>query len=55
MSWIVFLAKKIKGELRASGETIPQWVKISELGNYNLVPNVKNAIDNTRVFLQKKK
>ncbi len=52
----VFISNKdYVGELKNSPETIPQWVKISELDNYNLLPNVKNAIETALKFLKMSK
>lgn len=40
----VFFALNFSGSLKKSSETEPQWIKISELDYYNLLPNVKNAV-----------
>lgn len=37
----LFVCTKFSGKLRATDETIPEWVSISELGQYDLLPNVK--------------
>nr|AIA14293.1 NUDIX domain protein [uncultured bacterium] len=53
MSWDVFIAQKISGEMRQSNdETTPVWYKIEELDSLTLIVNVKNAIDNALKFLQ---
>lgn len=41
--WRVFLCKNYSGEIKNSEETIPEWVKISNLEDYNLLPNTKNV------------
>ena len=40
----VFATNLFMGELKTNDEAEPVWVKISELDNYNLLPNVKKAI-----------
>jgi 8-oxo-dGTP diphosphatase len=40
-----FIVNNYSGELMASEETIPEWIKISELENMTLVANVKKAIE----------
>lgn len=42
--WDVFVAVSFSGELKESDETIPEWVKISEVSKLNLLPNTENAI-----------
>ena len=44
-SWTVFLCRGYSGELVTSSETYPEWLKISEVGKYNLLPNVEKAIE----------
>ena len=46
MFWRVYRARNFSGELRSTDETTPEWVLIEQLDNYNLLPNVKNAITN---------
>lgn len=46
MFWRVYFAKNFSGELVSTDETTPEWILIEELDNYNLLPNVKNAIMN---------
>jgi len=49
----VYFSSKFKGGLRRSSETEPEWIKLSKLYKYNLLPNVKNAILNARQSLIK--
>ncbi|MDP3726939.1 MAG: NUDIX domain-containing protein [bacterium] len=42
-SWHVFVAKEYSGELKASDETIPEWVKINEISKLDLLPNTEKA------------
>ncbi len=41
----VFLCNEYSGELTATEETKPEWVKISSLDSYWLLPHVKEAIE----------
>lgn len=41
----VFVADKYIGNLRKTEETTPEWINISDLKNYNLLPNVEKAIN----------
>jgi len=41
--WRVFLCRDYKGEIKESEESVPQWVEIEKLDQYNLLPNIKNA------------
>jgi 8-oxo-dGTP pyrophosphatase MutT (NUDIX family) len=49
-NWRVFEVKAYEGELRATEETIPEWVAIENIEQLDkegkLLPNIKNAIDN---------
>lgn len=40
----LFVCDKYSGSLHASDETTPEWVKIDELDNYTLLPNVKRIV-----------
>lgn len=51
--WDVFVAREFEGELSDSEETIPEWVKISEVGKLNLLPNTENAIQEGLQLLNK--
>lgn len=42
--WLVYKVKKFTGNLKSVHETQPEWVKIDNLKNYNLLPNVAKAI-----------
>lgn len=42
-AWRVFLCREYKGEIKESDESIPEWVDIDKMDNYNLLPNIKNA------------
>lgn len=46
----VFMTTKFSGKLKKSGETEPVWVSISELKQYNLLPNVEKAIVTARNY-----
>ena len=52
--WTVFWAQRYSGELRESAETRPEWVGVSDLAQYNLLPNVANAIKQTTDFKNEK-
>lgn len=41
--WRVFLCRDYSGEIKESDETVPVWIQIEELDNYNLLPNTKNV------------
>jgi len=40
----VFVCKRFTGTLKGSSETTPEWVEITKLDKYNLLPNVKEII-----------
>jgi len=40
----VFICDSYSGELRKTDETEPLWIKISDLDNYNLLPNIKQIV-----------
>lgn len=44
-TWRVFLCTKYIGEIKPSTETTPEWVEIENLDKYNLIVNVRNAIE----------
>ncbi len=52
-TWRVFIAKQFHGELRESEETAPEWVRIADLGQYNLIPNVHRAVQDGLKFLRR--
>lgn len=45
VTWVVFLVKKISGNLRETDEAIPEWVKIEDVSKLNLLPNTEHAIN----------
>jgi 8-oxo-dGTP diphosphatase len=49
-NWYVFLCKNYSGELKSSEETEPFWVNIKDLGNFKLLPNVKEAISSAKLI-----
>jgi 8-oxo-dGTP diphosphatase len=40
----LFVCSKYVGSLKASEETTPEWVNISDLDKYSLLPNVKRIV-----------
>lgn len=40
----VFLCRDYHGEIRRGSTELPQWIKISELKKYPLLPNVEKAV-----------
>lgn len=44
-SWKVFVCKKYSGQLRPTEEVTPEWVEITQLGKYKLLPNVREVIE----------
>lgn len=52
-SWKVFICKEYSGEMQTDGEeTIPEWVKISELNEYWLSPGIKIAVSEGIKYLE---
>lgn len=51
----IFLAKRYKGELMESSETIPAWTFVDDITNINLLPNVDKAIMAAQKFLKDNK
>ncbi|MFH1833348.1 MAG: NUDIX domain-containing protein [Candidatus Levyibacteriota bacterium] len=49
-SWHVFLCLKFSGEIKESEETIPEWVKTSDLDKYQLLANVKQTVEDAIKF-----
>lgn len=47
----VFLCDTSTGELKSSTETEPEWIKLSEISQYNLLPNVQKAVETAYHFL----
>jgi len=50
-SWRVYLCKSYTGSITPSTETTPEWITISDLEKYDLLPNVKNAVMAALEFL----
>lgn len=50
-SWHVFIARRFTGQLSRSDETQPEWVRVSVLDDYTLLPNVKKAVVDGLRFL----
>lgn len=50
-SWRVFICKEYGGELEGSEETTPEWVELSKLSTYQLLPNVQKAALEGQKFL----
>ncbi len=44
-SWTVYICHQWQGELKDDHETIPEWISISQIENYPLIGNVKDAIN----------
>lgn len=40
----LFVCEKYNGSLQSSEETTPEWIEISELDSYDLLPNVKRIV-----------
>jgi len=40
----IFTTIFFKGKIEETAETKPEWIKISQLDKYNLLPNVKSAV-----------
>lgn len=48
----VFICNKFSDDLRGREETTPEWVEVSKLNSYKLLPNVKNAVEDGHKFLK---
>lgn len=44
-SFTGFFCRRFTGELKNSGETLPEWVAFTNVGNLNLLPNVAQVIE----------
>jgi ADP-ribose pyrophosphatase YjhB (NUDIX family) len=51
-SWRVYIVHFYTGNLRATEETTPEWVLLSNLDSYSLLPNTKEAITNAQMYLR---
>lgn len=40
----VFLATQYTGQLQTTSETIPEWIDVNALHQFNLLPNVEHAV-----------
>ena len=52
-SWRVFIVRSFSGQLKESEETSPEWVSVVEIGRYNLLHNVYNAVQAGLKFFRK--
>ncbi|MGE5041428.1 MAG: NUDIX hydrolase [Candidatus Levyibacteriota bacterium] len=50
-SWNVFLVKKFSGELKATEETVPEWVEIDTMEKLDLLPNTYDAAQEGKKLL----
>jgi ADP-ribose pyrophosphatase YjhB (NUDIX family) len=51
-TWKVFICNKYSGEIKTDGrETIPEWVNVSKLDKYWLLPSIKKAIYEGKKYL----
>lgn len=51
--WHVFAANQFEGEIKSSEETVPEWVDLSQVSKFNLLPNTENAIKEGLQLLNK--
>lgn len=51
----VFIADSTDGTIHDTEENSPEWIEIQHLDTYNLLPNVRLAIDKALLFLNKEK
>jgi 8-oxo-dGTP pyrophosphatase MutT (NUDIX family) len=51
-TWKVFVCRKFTGDLKGSEETVPEWVKISELSKYWKIGNLESAINEGLKYLK---
>jgi 8-oxo-dGTP diphosphatase len=55
MTMTVYICSKFSGDLKSSQESSPEWVQMSDLDNYNLLPNVKKAAEAGSKYLKNEK
>jgi 8-oxo-dGTP diphosphatase len=55
MTMTVYVCVNFSGDLKSSPESSPEWVKMSGLDNYNLLPNVKKAAEAGLEYLKNEK
>ena len=48
----LFICNHYSGEIKANEETTPEWHRLDEIQNLNLLPNVALAINNAQTFLK---
>lgn len=48
----IYIAMEFAGELNEDGEATPAWVPVEKLDDYNLLPNVKEAVGAAIEFLE---
>ncbi len=52
VSWTVFVTNKFTGELKATDETIPEWIEIEKVGELTILPNTELVIQEGKELLQ---
>ncbi len=50
-AFTVFLCRKFAGDLNSSPENLPEWISIADLDSFETLPNIKDAIESARRFL----
>ena len=50
----VLICHQYEGELRGTEETVPEWVNVTEIEQYKLLPNVKEAVNDSLSYLKEK-
>ncbi|NMB57236.1 hypothetical protein GYA19_04880 [Candidatus Beckwithbacteria bacterium] len=48
-----YYCKNFTGELKADFETIPEFINILDLKQYNLLPNIEKMVDDCQKYLAK--
>lgn len=44
VSWDIFVTNEVKGDIKTSSETTPEWIDIKEVSQLNLLPNTELAV-----------
>lgn len=52
-NWNVFVCMKWTGELKSSDETVPEWHRIEDFSELELLPNVDKAINQAKEVMEK--
>jgi len=52
MPYKIFICLTFRGKLKSSKETLPEFIKITELKKYNLLPNVEKIIRDAYKYLK---